>query len=72
MDDADKADEHMEREMAARLLSMRPRGPTLRPALACHYCDEPVAGAQLFCGSACADDWHREARARASLGRPKD
>ncbi|MDN2678480.1 hypothetical protein [Janthinobacterium sp. SUN033] len=46
----------------------------MRPALVaqgcCHYCDEPLAPALLFCDADCRDDYDKEQAAKARAGRP--
>jgi hypothetical protein len=36
----------------------------------CHYCDEALAPALLFCNVDCRDDYDKEQAAKARAGRP--
>jgi hypothetical protein len=64
-DEADLANAHIERELAA---SLRFRRPTLVPCGCCHYCNEDVHPGNLFCNSECAGDWEHEQAARRRNG----
>ena len=54
--------------MADLILAPDPR--TLVAHGCCHYCDEPLAPALLFCGVDCRDDHDKELAAKARAGRP--
>ncbi|MDC8757521.1 hypothetical protein [Janthinobacterium fluminis] len=45
------------------------RQPRLAPDCRCHYCDEEVGAAALFCGVDCRDDYDKERAAIARAGR---
>ena len=62
MDDIDRAQDHIERTEAAHLAMARiKRGDReLTPSGQCHYCQQFVSAAQLFCDSDCADDFAKE------------
>jgi hypothetical protein len=36
----------------------------IRPQGTCHYCDEDVGKAQLFCDARCATDYEKEVKLR--------
>ena len=67
MDDADRADQEAESNLAECLY--RARAPALRPKGRCHFCDEPVDGNKLFCEKACAEDFEIEEAALKRIGR---
>lgn len=51
----DRASAVEELERAAQIEAAKAAtGPKLKPMGACHYCWEPVEGAQIFCNSDCA------------------
>lgn len=53
----------------ARGLTAVRRQPRLVADCRCHYCDEAVAPAALFCGVDCRDDYDKEQGAIARAGR---
>ncbi len=67
-DIADRADLETESALAeARWQAART--PALRPKGLCHFCDEPVAPALLFCEKACQEDFELEEEALKRVGR---
>lgn len=67
MDEIDQANETAELLLRAQIGKRKHSG--LLPAGACHYCDEllPKVG-QLFCNSACSEDYSREKWLRSRAG----
>ena len=68
-DHIDKTDAIIFAEVARGLAAVRGR-PTLVAQGCCHYCEEPVAPALVFCGVECRDDYDKELSAKARAGRP--
>ena len=66
MDVADEANEHIEREMQARMATHR--GQELAPTGACLFCDEPLAHPLRFCDTSCRDGHDALQRARSRNG----
>ena len=67
-DNIDKTDKIIYAEVA-RGLSAVQRRPGLEAHGCCHYCDEPLAPALLFCGVDCCDDYEKEQAAKIRAGR---
>ncbi|MDO8069998.1 hypothetical protein O3299_00540 [Janthinobacterium sp. SUN176] len=53
----------------ARVLAAVCGRPSLVTHGCCHYCDEPLVPALLFCGVDCRDDYDKEQAAKARAGR---
>jgi hypothetical protein len=68
-DHIDKTDAIIFAEVARGLAAVRGR-PALVAQGSCHYCEEPVAPALVFCGVECRDDYDKELSAKARAGRP--
>lgn len=58
MDEADQAQDHMEREQAGMLARRKPSGPIATGRCLC--CDTLLARGMRWCDSACRDDWEKE------------
>lgn len=69
MDDADRAQEQIERELTLASKYGRSRGPSLKPCGACHFCSEPVNPGLLFCDVYCRDDYERYSKAHVRNGK---
>lgn len=68
-DEADNAQDHMERESAGSLArSLKPLGPTANGR--CHWCDDLIADNLRWCPapSDCRPQWDREQKALARSG----
>ena len=63
MDEADRAQEHIEREEALRRRAAR--APDLPYAGACYWCGEPLPPPQRWCDAECRDDWEHDYARRA-------
>lgn len=61
-DDADRADQEVERNLKEALRLRRPAGPAANGY--CHYCDEPVPDGMRWCDTDCRDAWDGLARRR--------
>jgi len=68
-DHIDNTDKIIFAEVARGLATVRGR-PALVAQGCCHYCDEPLAPALLFCGVHCRDDYDKEQAAKTRAGRP--
>ncbi|MDO8052040.1 hypothetical protein O3301_26570 [Janthinobacterium sp. SUN211] len=68
-DHIDNTDKIIFVEVARGLAALR-RRPALVVHGCCHYCDEPLAPALLFCDADCRDDYDKEQAAKARAGRP--
>jgi len=53
MDEADRAQLDIEKELEAQLTYRKPE-PKLQPNGICHYCYEEIEDGKLFCNAACA------------------
>ena len=60
MDEADRAAQEVERELAEARRLRKPAGPA--PTGRCLYCDEVVAEQHRWCSIDCREDWEKEAR----------
>ena len=67
-DDADRAQEQIEAELAHARSAAQTRLKLL-PIGHCHNCDEPLRAAQLFCDQECAEDFEKRERAQAFRGK---
>ena len=67
-DIADRADWRIAHEMTTALAKVR-RTPLLQADHHCHFCQEPIASALLFCNVDCRDDYEREQAALRRTGR---
>ena len=67
-DHIDNTDKIIFAEVARGLAAVR-RRPGLEAHGSCHYCDEPLAPALLFCDVDCRDDYEKEQAAKARAGR---
>ncbi|MDX8124950.1 hypothetical protein SKZ59_24540 [Janthinobacterium sp. GMG2] len=67
-DHVDNTDKIIFAEVARGLAAVRGR-PALAPHGGCHYCDEALAPALLFCDVDCRDDYDKELAAKARAGR---
>lgn len=56
MDDADRAQEHMEREEALRR-KYAPKERQLQPTGHCYNCEREVAAPKLFCDAECTQEF---------------
>lgn len=68
-DHIDKTDAIIFAEVARGLAAVRGR-PALVVRGCCHYCDELLAPALVFCGVECRDDYDKELSAKQRAGRP--
>ena len=68
-DHIDNTDKIIFAEVARGLAAVR-RRPGLAAHGCCHYCDEALAPALLFCDVDCRDDYDKEQAAKARAGRP--
>ena len=68
-DHIDKTDKIIFAEVARGLAAVRRRSGLVAHGC-CHYCDEPLAPALLFCGVDCRDDYDKELAAKARAGHP--
>ena len=68
-DHIDKTDKIIYAEVARGLAAVRCR-PGLGARGCCHYCDEPLVPALLFCDVDCRDGHDKELAAKALAGRP--
>ena len=66
-DEADKANDHTERELALAIEAAR-SGQEVSPTGACLFCGEEVGKGLRFCNVDCAADWDREASIRKRQG----
>jgi hypothetical protein len=64
-DDADLAQDHLERFEASVLAKRR---PVLVACQACHWCGETIGPGALFCGVACHQDYEHERVTREKQG----
>lgn len=65
MDDADRAGEREEHEIALTIkAAIKPPGP--KPKGACYWCDEPTEAA--FCSADCRDDWEYDRKRKREQG----
>lgn len=60
MDEADRASQEVERELAEAMRLRRPAGPA--PTGRCLYCDEIVEDQRRWCSIECREGWEKEAR----------
>lgn len=60
MDEADRASEEEERNIAEALRTRKPEGPA--PTGRCLWCDEPLQYGARWCDSKCRDEWERTRR----------
>lgn len=67
MDDADKAQDHIERESPTILRQRRPEGPI--PNGRCHWCGELVSDEARWCDAGCRELWEQARRAFVRNGR---
>lgn len=67
MDDADNAQDHIEREQPALLQQRQPAGPI--PNGLCHWCGELVPDEARWCGAGCRELWEQARRAFVRNGR---
>lgn len=65
-DEIDKANEHIEMELA---LLVRRRRATIHPVGFCYYCETRLREGLLFCDTDCATDYEREQRIKRIAGR---
>lgn len=65
MDDADLAQEHLERFEKATLAR---RKPVLPAVGACHYCGEALSPGLLFCDKDCAASYEEERQIKERQG----
>lgn len=68
-DEADLAQEHIEREMAL-ILAARRKSDAPEATGECHWCTEAVTNARRFCDADCRDAWQRSRAARMRSGNP--
>jgi hypothetical protein len=70
MDEADRAQEHYEPFLAARIAQAGRAAEKARlsPVGRCYNCDTALRGALLFCDADCTEDFEAERRARARSG----
>lgn len=66
-DEADKAEEHMERELAMRIRAASQAKP-IQTTGHCLFCGEDVVDGVRFCSTDCAGDWDREQLIRKKQG----
>lgn len=59
-DEADRASQEVERELAEAMRKRRPAGPA--PTGRCLYCDEIVPDAHRWCSVDCREGWEKEVR----------
>lgn len=75
MDDVDRANAQADQYLALCLRSAtKERQPGPVPKGFCHYCEEPVPPAAIFCaqddgGMSCAAEWQEEQRLLRMAGR---
>ena len=64
MDDANRAEDRIEKTIEASLEQVRRRMEyrELEPIGACHWCNEYIKDNRLFCCRECSDDWERNKR----------
>ncbi|MBH1983405.1 MAG: hypothetical protein I8H79_12690 [Burkholderiales bacterium] len=67
-DHVDNTDKIIFAEVARGLAAVRSR-PGLVAHGRCHYCDEALAPALLFCNVDCRDDYDKEQAAKTRAGR---
>ena len=67
-DHIDNTDKIIFAEVARGLAAVR-RRPALVTHGCCHYCDEALAPALLFCDVDCRDDYDKEQAGKARAGR---
>ena len=67
-DIADVSDKRIAQAVTDGLNQVR-RAARLHSDGRCHFCDEPVPDALLFCDTDCRDDFEREEAARRRAGR---
>lgn len=60
MDEADRANQEVERNLAQALRQRRPGGPTATGRCLC--CDSLLAPGLRWCDSICRDEWEEENR----------
>jgi predicted nucleic acid-binding Zn ribbon protein len=67
-DEADRADENIERQIQSALSKVR-QNRGLIPTGLCYYCQEPVRPSALFCdGEDCRNDFDYEQKLRQRNG----
>ncbi len=66
-DEADKANDHMERELAIRIKAAR-SVKAVETTGHCFFCGEDVGAGVRFCSKDCADDYERERTIRDKHG----
>ncbi len=67
-DDADRADQHIAAAVQSALNQLH-KASRLHSNGRCHFCDEVVSNALLFCDADCRDDHEKEQAARQRTGR---
>jgi predicted nucleic acid-binding Zn ribbon protein len=67
-DHADQSDIRIAEAISEGLARVR-RSTRLHSDGRCHFCDEPVPHAQLFCDVDCREDFEKEQAARLRAGR---
>lgn len=67
-DDADRADQRITAAVQSALNQVR-KATKLHSDGRCHFCDEAVPNALLFCNTDCRDDHEKHEAARQRAGR---
>jgi hypothetical protein len=67
-DEADIADIIQARNLEQSLYAARSAKPGIVANGSCHFCEEGVAGKQLFCDEHCQEDWERQQAALKRTG----
>lgn len=67
MDDADRADDRIQRMIDEGIARVRAR-KHLQSIGACHYCAEPLTNGRLFCSKECSDNYAHEQERKAANG----
>lgn len=66
-DEADRAEDEIEHELAEALRQRKPTGP--QPTGCCHWCGDAVEVGHRWCDHSCEASWeHAESRRRANGG----
>lgn len=58
IDDADRADQHIE-EVIQDAIGRARRSPSLPYTGLCHWCGDITGGGRRFCDADCREDWDR-------------
>lgn len=70
MDDADRADDRIQKMIEAGIARVREAAERHLPAIGvCHWCESPVGQGRIFCSKECSDDHEHDRLRRKAAGR---